>query len=60
MKKQAFKQKEELKLDFKKQSLVELNDPQLQEVNGGSSPYCVSLVVSLILGSIYETVKDRK
>ncbi|WP_044401219.1 class I lanthipeptide [Lacinutrix sp. Hel_I_90] len=31
------------KLDFRKHSLVELNDFQLKEVNGGSTAGCMSI-----------------
>ncbi|WP_156133139.1 class I lanthipeptide [Lacinutrix sp. Hel_I_90] len=30
------------KLDLRKQSLVELNDTQLQDVNGGTSPIAIT------------------
>lgn len=35
-----------LKLDFKTQVLVELNDNQLHNVNGGSSAICLSTAAS--------------
>lgn len=37
------------KLDFKKNSLVELNDSQLKGVNGGSSWVCSIIVVVSLL-----------
>jgi len=37
------------KLKFDKNSLVELNDNQLQDVNGGSSPFCTGIIVSLLI-----------
>ena len=51
-------------LDFKKNSLIELNNMELNGVNGGSSPPCVILsiktgywaaaAVGVTLGLIYE------
>jgi len=37
------------KLKFDKNSLVELNDNQLKDVNGGSSPFCTGIIVRLFL-----------
>ncbi len=37
------------KLKFDKNSLVELNDNQLNDVNGGSSPFCIGIIVSLLV-----------
>lgn len=50
-------------LDFKKQTLVELNDTQLQTVNGGTSKVCLlitSYIVSVVaIASINQTLNPR-
>ena len=37
------------KLEFSKTALVELNDSELNGVNGGSTPSCVAVYISLRL-----------
>lgn len=39
------------RLDLKKNSLVELNDNQLHDVQGGTSPVCLS-VLSVVNGTL--------
>ncbi|THF49541.1 class IIb bacteriocin, lactobin A/cerein 7B family [Flavobacterium supellecticarium] len=41
------------KLAFAKSSLVELNDNQLNDVNGGTTPVCVGVIIGL---SIYVAI----
>jgi len=36
------------KLAFNKAAVTELNDNQLQDVNGGSSPLCIGVIISLL------------
>ncbi|RLJ63307.1 lactobin A/cerein 7B family class IIb bacteriocin [Lacinutrix venerupis] len=36
-------------LAFNKNSVTELNDNQLQDVNGGTSPVCVGVIISLLV-----------
>ena len=42
------------KLRFDKNSLVELNEEQLTDVNGGTTPVCVGIIIGL---SIYVAVR---
>ncbi len=37
------------KLAFAKSSLVELNDNQLNDVNGGTTPVCVGVIIGLTM-----------
>ncbi len=37
------------KLAFGKATVTELNDAQLTEVNGGSTPFCYGIIVSLLI-----------
>jgi hypothetical protein len=37
------------KLAFNKAAVTELNDAQLQDVNGGSSPLCIGIIISLLI-----------
>jgi len=36
-------------LAFNKSSVTELSDNQLQDVNGGSSPLCTGIIISLLI-----------
>ncbi|WP_082041740.1 class IIb bacteriocin, lactobin A/cerein 7B family [Lacinutrix sp. Hel_I_90] len=36
-------------LAFNKSSVVDLNDNQLMDVNGGTSPLCVGIIISLLI-----------
>ncbi|RLJ63310.1 lactobin A/cerein 7B family class IIb bacteriocin [Lacinutrix venerupis] len=36
-------------LAFNKSSVTELNDNQLQDVNGGTSPVCTGIIISLLI-----------
>ena len=45
------------KLAFAKNSLVELNDNQLNDVNGGSTPFCTGVIVGLSLIHISEPTR---
>ena len=42
------------KLRFDKNSLIELNEEQLTDVNGGTTPVCVGIIIGL---SIYVAVR---
>jgi hypothetical protein len=37
------------KLAFNKAAVTELNDNQLQDVNGGSSPLCIGVIIGLLI-----------
>ncbi|WP_409025083.1 class IIb bacteriocin, lactobin A/cerein 7B family [Flavobacterium sp.] len=37
------------KLAFNKVAVAELNENQLQDVNGGTSPLCVGIIISLLI-----------
>ncbi|WP_417291546.1 class IIb bacteriocin, lactobin A/cerein 7B family [Corallibacter sp.] len=43
------------KLAFNKSSVTELNDSQLLEVDGGTTPVCVGVIIGL---SIYTAVRE--
>ncbi|WP_082041738.1 class IIb bacteriocin, lactobin A/cerein 7B family [Lacinutrix sp. Hel_I_90] len=36
-------------LAFNKSAVVDLNDNQLMDVNGGTSPLCVGIIISLLI-----------
>ena len=36
-------------LAFNKSSVVELGDHQLDDVNGGSSPFCIGVIVGITI-----------
>jgi hypothetical protein len=46
------------KLDFRKNSVVELNDTQLEDINGGSTPACygLSLAVGWMVSRIISAI----
>lgn len=50
-------------LDFKKRALVELNDTQLQDVNGGTSKVCLltaSYIFSVVaIQSALQTINPK-
>jgi len=46
------------KLDFRKDSIVELNNDQLKTVNGGTSPLAISISIAVSVYTYYETGTD--
>lgn len=47
-----------IKLNFKKDSIVELNETQLLNVNGGTSPLALSILATIAVYTYYETGTD--
>ncbi len=43
-------------LAFAKNSLVELNDNQLNDVNGGSTPFCTGVIVGLTIAMLIDQI----
>ncbi|WP_044401236.1 class I lanthipeptide [Lacinutrix sp. Hel_I_90] len=42
------KKQESNKLDFTKKSIIELNEGQLMEIDGGTSPICIIAIASSV------------
>ncbi|MBP2832400.1 class IIb bacteriocin, lactobin A/cerein 7B family, partial [Aquimarina sp. U1-2] len=46
------------KLRFDKNALVELNDEQLTEVNGGTTPVCVGVIIGITASIVIDNLMD--